>query len=115
MNLTRAFGYFAAIILILLGLIFLMASTYAASRLLIGGILIAVGFGIALLARRTGIGHAPVTVQIEAPAGLKVESIKCTNCGASLDSSKMQLKQGVPTIRCPYCDKEFEVVETPKW
>jgi len=103
------------VILIFLGLIFLMASTYAASRILVGGILIAVGFGIALLTRRTGIVQAPVKVEIETPAGLKVESIKCTNCGASLDSSKMQLKQGVPTIRCPYCDKEFEVVETPKW
>ena len=92
-----------------------MASTYATSRILVGGILIAVGFGIALLTRRTGIVQAPVKVEIETPTGLKVESIKCTNCGASLDSSKMQLKQGVPTIRCPYCDKEFEVVETPKW
>ena len=115
MNFARSLGYFAAVILIFLGLIFLMASTYAASRILVGGILIAVGFGIALLTRRTGMVQAPVKVEIETPAGLKVESIKCTNCGASLDSSKMQLKQGVPTIRCPYCDKEFEVVETPKW
>jgi len=115
LSVGRALGYFAAVILIVLGIIFLMASTYAASRLLVGGILIAVGFGTAILARRTGSVQGPVKVEIEAPGSLKVESIKCTNCGASLDASKMELKQGVPTIRCPYCDKEFEVTEAPKW
>jgi membrane-bound ClpP family serine protease len=112
---VRALGYFAAVILVILGLIFLMASTYAASRLFVGGILIAVGFGTAILARRPRSVQGPVKVEIEVPGSLKVESVKCTNCGASLDSSKMVLKQGVPTLRCPYCDKEFEVTEAPRW
>jgi hypothetical protein len=111
----RALGYLAAAILILLGLIFLMASTYVASRLFVGGILIVIGFGIVILARRGNSVQGPVKVEIEAPGSFKVESVKCANCGASLDSSKMELKQGVPTLRCPYCDKEFEVTEAPKW
>lgn len=115
MALGRALGYFAAAVLVLLGIIFLLASAYAPSRLLVGTILVAVGFGIAILAWRSGSPQVSVKYEIETPGSLKVESVKCPNCGASLGPSKMQLKQGVLTLKCPYCDNEFELVEAPKW
>jgi hypothetical protein len=98
-----------------LGIIFLLASAYASSRLLVGTILVAAGLGIAFLAWKAGVGQAPVKYELQMPGGLKVGSIKCPNCGAGLDPSRMQLKQGVPTIKCSYCGNEFEVAEEPKW
>jgi len=115
MGLGKVLGYFGCAALIFLGIIFLLASVYAASRLLVGAILIMAGLGIAYLTWRAGASQTPVKYELQMPGSLKVDSIKCPNCGAGLDPSKMQLKQGAPTIKCSYCGNEFEVAEAPKW
>lgn len=111
----RVLGYLASAVLIFLGVIFLLASTYATSRLPVGIILTGAGLGIAWLSWKSGAGQPSIKYEIQAPGSLKVDSIKCPNCGAGLDPSKMQLKQGAPSIKCPYCGNEFEVTEEPKW
>ena len=111
----RVLGYLASAVLIFLGVIFLLASTYATSRILVGIILTGAGLGIAWLSWKSGAGQPSIKYEIQAPGSLKVDSIKCPNCGAGLDPSKMQLKQGAPSIKCPYCGNEFEVTEEPKW
>jgi hypothetical protein len=115
LDLGKVVGYLASAALIFLGIIFLLASVYAASRLLVGTILVVAGLGIALLIWKSGVSQAPVKYELQMPGSLKVDSIKCPNCGAGLDPSKMQLKQGAPTIKCSYCGNEFEVAEEPKW
>ena len=115
LSLGRVFGYLACAALIFLGIIFLLASVYAASRLLVGAILVLAGLGIAILTWRAGVSQAPVKYELQMPGSLKVGSIKCPNCGAGLDPSAMQLKQGAPTVKCSYCGNEFEVSEEPKW
>jgi len=115
MSLGKVLGFLASAALIFLGIIFLLASVYAASRLLVGTILVVAGLGIALLIWKSGVIQAPVKYELQMPGSLKVDSIKCPNCGAGLDPSKMQLKQGAPAIKCSYCGNEFEVAEEPKW
>ena len=115
LNLGKVLGYLVSAVLMFLGIIFLLASVYAASRLLVGAILVLAGLGIAILTWRAGVTQAPVKYELEMPGSLKVGLIKCPNCGAGLDPSKMQLKQGAPTIKCSYCGNEFEVAEEPKW
>lgn len=108
-------GYLAATALMFLGAIFLLASTYAISRLLVGAILTGVGLVIALMTWRAGAGQLSVKYEIQTPGTIKLDSLKCPNCGASLDSSKIQVRLGAPAIKCPYCGNEFEVAEEPKW
>ena len=108
-------GYLASATLVFLGVIFLLASVYAISRLLVGAILTVAGLGVALLTWKAGSSRAPVKYELQIPGSLKVDSVKCPNCGAGLDPSKMQLKLGAPSIKCPYCGNEFEVSEEPRW
>jgi hypothetical protein len=115
LSLGKVLGYLASAALIFLGIIFLLASVYAASRLLVGAILVLAGLGIATLTWKAGASQAAVKYELEMPGSLKVGSIKCPNCAAGLDPSTMQLKQGTPTVKCPYCGNEFEVSEEPKW
>jgi len=114
-NLGSVVGYLVSAILVFLGIIFLLASVYAVSRLVVGAILVSAGLLLAFLAWRSGVSQAPVKYELQMPGSLKVDSIKCPNCGAGLDPSKMQLKQGAPTVKCSYCGNEFEVAEEPKW
>jgi DNA-directed RNA polymerase subunit RPC12/RpoP len=115
LSLGKVLGYLVSAALIFLGTIFLLASIYAASRLLVGAILVLAGFGIALLTWKAGASQAPIKYELQMPGTLKVDSIRCPNCGAGLDPSKMQFKQGAPTVKCSYCGNEFEVTEEPKW
>jgi len=115
LSLRKALGYLSSAAIIFLGVIFLLASAYAISRLFVGAILTALGLGIAVLTWKAGVGQPSVKYEIQTPGTLKVDSIKCPNCGAGLDPLKMQLKAGVPSIKCPYCGNEFEVTEEPKW
>lgn len=115
LSLGKVVGSLASAALTFLGIIFLLASVYAVSRLLVGAILVTAGLGIALLTWKAGASQAPVKYELQMPSSLKVGSIKCPNCGAGLDPSKMQLKQGAPTVKCSYCGNEFEVAEEPKW
>jgi uncharacterized Zn-finger protein len=115
LSLKKVLGYLASAALIFLGIIFLLASVYASSRLLVGAILVLAGLGIAILTWKAGVSQAPAKYELQMPGSLKVGSIKCPNCGAGLDPSKMQLKQGAPTVKCSYCGNEFEVTEEPKW
>lgn len=115
MGIGRVAGYLASAALVLLGIIFLLASVYAISRLIVGAILVVAGLGVALLAWKAGARQVPVKYELQMPGSFKVDSVKCPNCGAGLDPSKMQLKQGAPTVKCSYCGNEFEVTEKPKW
>jgi DNA-directed RNA polymerase subunit RPC12/RpoP len=113
--LGKVVGYLAAAFLVFLGAVFLLASVYAISRLLVGTVLALVGVTIAFLTWRAGAAPASVKYEIETPGSLKLDSVKCPNCGAGLDPSKIELGAGAPWIKCVYCGKEFEVTEEPKW
>jgi predicted RNA-binding Zn-ribbon protein involved in translation (DUF1610 family) len=115
LSIGKIVAYIVSALLVFLGVIFLLASVYAISRLLVGTILTLLGLGIALLTWRRGPGQTSVKYEIHAPGTLKVDSLKCPNCGAALDPSKLQVKAGAPSINCPYCGGEFEVSEEPKW
>jgi predicted Zn finger-like uncharacterized protein len=115
LGLGKVVGYLASAVLIFLGVIFLMASAYAISRLLVGAILTIVGLGIGFLAWRGGQRQVTIKQEIETPGSLKIGSLKCPNCGAGLDLSKMELRLGGPSVKCPYCGNEFDVTEEPRW
>jgi hypothetical protein len=113
--LGKVAGYLAAAFLVFLGVIFLLASVYATSRLLVGTVLTLAGVAVAFLMWRAGAAPPSVKYEIETPGSLKLDSIKCPNCGAGLDPSKIELRVGAPWVKCVYCGKEFEVAEEPKW
>jgi hypothetical protein len=100
LSLGKIVGYLASAALIFLGIIFLLASVYAVSRLLVGTILVMAGLGIALLTWKAGASQAPVKYELQMPSSLKVGSIKCPNCGAGLDPSSESPYQ-LPSQKVP--------------
>jgi Zn ribbon nucleic-acid-binding protein len=111
-ELKRAIGLTAAMILIILGVLFSIASIEHAPRLLVGIVLVGCGFGIIYFLKRS----EKMTVIVPTiPGRVSVQSLKCPNCAAQLDTNKMELKGGVPTIECPYCGASLELTEEPKW
>jgi predicted Zn finger-like uncharacterized protein len=106
-------GYLAAAVLLFFGVIFVWASRGVPTRLVTGGILIVTALAIIYFARRQT--SVQITQRLEVPGQVKVQALKCPNCSAVLDVTKIKIAEGVPSIKCPYCGNSFEVTEEPKW
>ena len=134
MSTGRTLSYVAAVVIILFGivalffgLIFIWGSTSSngQSGWITGGIISAlIGLGligggayIISLAGRGKMG-APtenVTLKVDLPANVNMESMKCKNCGGSLTMDNIQMIAGAPVVNCPYCHTTYQLTEEPKW
>ena len=112
MNVNTVVGSIAIAVLFFFGIVFALASSYAPTRLIVSVLLFVVGFGIAYY-----ISRRPKTIvqRLELSGQMKTVALKCPNCSASLNTSKIKIVSGVPYATCPYCGQTFEVAEEPKW
>jgi len=121
----RIVGYVVAGILILFGVLYLWSipaagSGQLVSRLIVGGVSLAVGVVIVWVVRTRG--PAPiqqitqqVELDVEMGGDVNVEKLKCQSCGAELSKDHMALAHGAVTINCPYCGSTYQLTEEPKW
>ena len=120
-------GYVISIILLLLSIIllffaiiFAMASSQVPQRLNTSALLFIAGFALLLF---SGFGiyymrkQKPTQIiqKLDIPGQIKIQPVRCPNCGASLDINQTKIIDGVPSITCTYCGHSFEVTEEPKW
>jgi uncharacterized membrane protein len=115
-------GAIAVAVLFFFAVIFLLASSasgvpseQSASRLIVGAMLFIIGIAVVIGIYYTTRKPKTVIQQLEVSGQMKAASIKCPNCGASVDASLIKIVSGVPYATCPYCGTTFEVTEEPKW
>ena len=115
MKIITVLGTIAVAVLFFFAIIFALAAAFSPIRLVTSGLLFLTG--IALIAGMYYATRKPKTViqQIEVSGQMKAASIKCPNCGASVDANLIKIVSGVPYATCPYCGTTFEVIEEPKW
>ena len=115
MKIIAVLGAIAVAVLFFFSVIFALASAYDPQRLITSALLfiiaLAIVFGIYYTTRK------PKTViqRLEVSGQMKATSIRCPNCGASVDANLIKIVSGVPYTTCPYCGTTFEVSEEPKW
>jgi len=106
-------GYIISAVLLFFAVIFALASALPPTRYVTSAFLFLAGFGILYYIRKQQ--PIQITQKLEVPGKVKVQTIRCPNCSASLDISQMKVTKGVPSIKCSYCGHTFEVTEEPKW
>lgn len=80
--------------------------------------LAAVGFILIFFATRM---EAPsevpdnVTVNIDLPGEVGMDTIKCKSCGGVLSEKDIKLVAGAPVATCPFCGTTYQLTEEPKW
>jgi len=109
---AKVLGAISAVFLFGLGLLFLIASSQANTipRIIIGVIAIAMAVSITwllLLKKEELVKKVELIQKIELSGDIKVEELKCKNCGASLDKNSISLKEGATFIKCSYCGREY--------
>lgn len=120
MGAGKIIAYITAAILILFGVIFIWGAFSPegqVSWIIVGLISVAIGFGIIwFTARRTTSATSNnVTLKIDLPANVNVDSLKCQSCGGNLSTDNIVMIAGAPVVNCPYCKTTYQLTEEPKW
>jgi len=119
----KAIAYIAAAILIFFGVIFIWGAFDPKSSpawFLIGGVSVLIGFGIIWFASRSKAGQAGappqnVTLKVDLPANVAMDTLKCKSCGGALTPDNIKMVAGAPVVTCPYCNTTYQLTEEPKW
>jgi hypothetical protein len=56
-----------------------------------------------------------VTLNIDLPGGVSMNTIKCKSCGAPLSEKDIKMVNGAPMATCPNCGTSYQLTEEPKW
>lgn len=123
MSAGKIITFILAAILILFGVLFVLSAFSSQSpnapfaSILVGVILAAIGFGLIWFAARQKPAAADqnVTLKIDLPGDVKLDTLKCQACGGVLSPKDITLVNGAPVVTCPYCHTTYQLTEEPKW
>lgn len=122
MNALKVIAYILAGILIFFGVLFIWAAfgeTFQSGWLITGIITVLIGFGILAagiyLGRQAAAQNQNVTLNIDLPADVNLDSLKCQSCGGVLSPENIKMVAGAPVVTCPYCHTTYQLTEEPKW
>jgi hypothetical protein len=120
MNAIKIIAYIAAAILIFFGVLFIYATFSPQGQigwLIIGVVSVLIGFGLIFWAARkpASASDQNVTVKIDLPGNVSMDTMKCKSCGGVLSPENVTLVAGAPVVTCPYCKTTYNLTEEPKW
>lgn len=122
MSAGRIIAYIIAAILIFFGVIFIWGAFSPEGQsgwILIGLISVGIGFVLIWFASRLRAASQQageqVTLNIDLPANVNLDTLKCKSCGGALTTDNIKMVAGAPVVTCPYCDTTYQLTEEPKW
>jgi hypothetical protein len=122
MSAGRIIAYLAAAILIFFGVLFIWGAFSPEGQtgwIIIGLVTVAIGFVLIWFASRrkpaAAAGSEAVTLNIELPGNVSMDTLSCQNCGGALSPENVKMVAGAPVVTCPYCGTTYQLTEEPKW
>ena len=117
----KIIAYIVSAILVFFGVLFIRGAfspNGSPGWILIG--LISVGIGLVIIffisRRKAQAGNGDnVTLNIELPGNVKMDTLKCNSCGGTLKPENIQMVAGAPVVTCPFCGTTYQLTEEPKW
>jgi hypothetical protein len=114
--------YIIAATLIFFGVLFIWSAFGTQKQpgnILIGLITVGIAFGLIFFASRMAKpGQAAgdnVTLKIDLPGNVNMDTLKCKSCGGVLSPEDVKMVAGAPVVVCPYCHTTYQLTEEPKW
>jgi hypothetical protein len=116
----KIIAFIFAAILIFFGILFIWGSFSAqgggGAWIVIGAISVVIGFGVIYFAgRKPASDTTNVTLNIDLPGNVGMDTIKCKSCGGTITKSDISMVAGAPMVTCPYCHTSYQLTEEPKW
>jgi hypothetical protein len=116
----KIIAYIAAAILIFFGVLFIWGAFSPQGQvgwIVVGMISVGIGFVLIFFASRKPKQPETtnVTMKIDLPGNVTLDSLKCKSCGGVLSSDNINMVAGAPVVTCPYCHTTYQITEDPKW
>ena len=123
MSAGKIIAYIFAATLIFFGVLFIWATFSPDGQLgwlVVGVISVGIGFGLIWFAGRKSPSASTVegdnvTLNIDLPGDVNLDSMKCKSCGGVLTMDAIKMIAGAPVVSCPYCNTTYQLTEEPKW
>ncbi|MEN8172472.1 MAG: hypothetical protein ABFS03_06280 [Chloroflexota bacterium] len=123
MSAGKIISYIAAAIFIIFGALFILAAFSpdgSVGYIFTGLILVLIGFGLIWFAGRrlsaaSGNQDGDVTLNIDLPGDINLDTMKCQSCGGVLTANDISMAAGAPVVTCPFCETNYQITEEPKW
>ena len=122
MSFIKIISFIAAAILIFFGVLFIWGAFSpdgSVAWIPIGLVSVVIGFGLIWFgSRQKPTGEQAgnnVTLNIDLPANVSLDTLKCKSCGGTLTMENIQMVAGAPVVNCPYCHTTYQLTEEPKW
>ena len=123
MSAGKIIGYIFSGILIIFGVLFVLATFSPEGQigwLIIGVILVGIGFAIILVIGRSKPGSiesgaSNISLNIDLPGDVNLDTMKCQSCGGALTMENIKMVAGAPVVSCPFCNTTYQLTEEPKW
>ncbi|MCI0605080.1 hypothetical protein L0156_19000 [bacterium] len=103
-----------AVILALLGCLFVIGYQGQTGRLVIGLILMAAGV-VLFLSSRLRPKQTTFVQKVDLSGDISAQELKCKNCGSTLTNKSVAVRAGAIFISCEFCGTQYQLEEAPKW
>lgn len=108
--------YLIAVIVGLLGVMFLAGNQGQILRLVVGGVLIIAAIAIVFLTRVQPRASQTTTIQkIDLSGDVDIQEIRCRSCNAPLSKDDITVEAGAIFVECGHCGATYQFEEEPKW
>lgn len=112
---------FVAVMIMLLGLVFLMAG--GSDNIILGAGMIVVSIVIFLIiyyieriqATKPTLVSQTFNVKMDGSGKFNTREMKCKSCGAPIIDKDLKVIQGGIMVTCSYCGAMYALEEEPKW
>ncbi len=112
----KAVTYLIAVIVGLLGVVFLAGNQGVVLRIVVGAVLIVAAIAIVAMSRLQPRASQTTTVQkIDLSGDVDIQEIRCRSCNAPLSKDDISVKAGAIFVECSHCGSTYQFEEEPKW
>ena len=109
-------AYSLAVLLGLLGIMFVVGAKGQVLRIVVGVVLLAAGGALVWLAKLQPKQSTTTIVQkIDLSGDVSLQDLICRSCGGSLDRQSITVQAGAVFVNCRYCGAAYQLEEEPKW
>jgi Zn finger protein HypA/HybF involved in hydrogenase expression len=113
---VKVVTYLIAVIVGLLGVMFLAGNQGVVLRIVVGAVLIIAAIAIVFLSRVQPRTSQTTTVQkIDLSGDVDIQEIRCRSCNAPLSKEDITVKAGAIFVECGHCGATYQFEEEPKW
>lgn len=114
-GILKIIAYPLALLLGLLGIMFVVGNQGSVWRVVVGVVLMAAGGALVWLARKQPKQITTVVQKIDLSGDVNLQDLTCRACGGSLGKQSISVKAGAVFVNCEYCGAAYQLEEEPKW